>query len=854
MSFSFRNALREIRNNRPFCLFYLLNLSLGLVGFIGVNSFKSSLDQKVESESKELLGADLAIRARRDFTTEELKVVRKVLPENTKEAKAFDFFSMVAGPEGRSRLIKVIAIDPGFPFYGGLKTRLSRKLNENNASMLHERPVAWIYPELKSQLDLDLGEELKLGEASFRVTDYVLDDAGLTFQPAELAPKAFISTKYLNQTQLLSQGNTAFRNFLFKLPPNSNLSEITKSLDQAVLNPEIRVYSHQRVGHRAGRLLRYLSDFLAIVSMVALFLACLGSGYLYHGFINQKIQDIAILVSMGATKSEALRPYFAQLFLLGISAVIPSVVLCMFVIPALSGALGTFVPIEVQAHITLSSVVLATIVAIFGGWLIALPSLWKIRCLQPADLFRESSNPGTLPGNKFLFLFTLPGVLAFWLLCLLQTDSMKLANIFFISLLVSIFLLYLFVRFGLWILNRFASFSALTLRLATRSLVRNRTSTSTGFLALGTGVLLLNLIPQFQYILENEIGSTNQSANLPKLFLFDIQDEQLNELCVTLESEGKPLKNLTPWVRGKLLEVKGRKYERDAKEEEEIRNPSEERRNNFRNRSFNLSYRDHLLESEQIIRGRMVAMNFDPNSSKPAEISVAAKYADSMDLDIGDRMVIEVSGVPIEAEIVNLRRVKWTSFQPNFFVQMQPGVLEDAPKTYIGTVHEMDSTEKERIQDLLVRKFPTISILDVERTGKKVLEIVSQMTWALQLMASLSIFAGIIVLYTLAKEKARQQRWELNLLKILGASFSDLRVLIRVEFGLLAFTASLLGILLSLTTSYFLAEKIFDRVWSFHPTLPLSVLLGVTLISLIITEIATRNVLKEKPNILLGDR
>ena len=59
MSFSFRNALREIRNNRPFCLFYLLNLSLGLVGFIGVNSFKSSLDQKVESESKELLGADL---------------------------------------------------------------------------------------------------------------------------------------------------------------------------------------------------------------------------------------------------------------------------------------------------------------------------------------------------------------------------------------------------------------------------------------------------------------------------------------------------------------------------------------------------------------------------------------------------------------------------------------------------------------------------------------------------------------------------------------------------------------------------------------------------------------------------
>ena len=65
MVFSLRNALREIRNNRSFCLFYIVNLSLGLIGFIGVDSFKASLDQKVSNESKELLGADLALRTRR---------------------------------------------------------------------------------------------------------------------------------------------------------------------------------------------------------------------------------------------------------------------------------------------------------------------------------------------------------------------------------------------------------------------------------------------------------------------------------------------------------------------------------------------------------------------------------------------------------------------------------------------------------------------------------------------------------------------------------------------------------------------------------------------------------------------
>ena len=854
MFFSLRNAWREIRNNRSFCLFYSLNLALGLVGFMGVDSFKTSLDLRVASESKELLGADLALRARRPFTPEELSNARQVLPIESQELKAVDFFSMAAGPTGRSRLIKIVAIDPGFPYYGSFTTKLSGKITGKDENILHEHQTVWLYPELRSQLDLDLGDELKIGETSFRVTDFILDESGLSFQPAELAPKAFISTKFLDKTNLLTTGNTAFHNHLFKLADPSKLNEFYNLLEKSLANPEIRIFSHEKVGHRAGRLLRYLSDFLGIVSMVALFLACLGSGYLYQSFLNKRVKDIGILVCMGATKRTAIRLYFAQLFLLGIAAVIPAILACMLIVPLLSGALGTFVPIEVNAQLSLSSIGLAFLVAILGGWLLALPTLWKIRQLQPAELFRESSNCNHFPGSKMSALFTLPGIFAFWALCLFQSDSSKLANLFFISLLVSVLALYVIVRIGLWLLDRLFRKSSLPLRLASRSLTRNRTSTVTGFLALGVGVLLLNLIPQFQFILENEIGADNQEAKLPNLFLFDIQDEHRYPLEQMLQARGTPLQNITPWIRGKLVSVKGKSYEKFAQQEQEFRNPEDERRSNFRNRSFNLSYRDHLLESEQIIRGRMVRMDYNASSAKPAEISVAYKYAESLDLDLGDQLEIEISGVPITAEVVNIRRVRWTSFQPNFFVQMQPGVLENAPQTYIATLHNLNRESKEETQDFLVRNFPTISILDVERTGKKILEIVSQMTWALQVMAGLSILAGIIVLYSLAREKARQQRWEINLLKILGASFQDLKNLVRLEFGLLALSASILGVLLSLATSYLLADKIFDRVWSFHLGLPLSVILGVTLLSLLVTEIATRRVLKESPSSLLNER
>ena len=115
MKFVLRQAWREIKNSRSFCFFYSLNLALGLVGFVLVDAFRESIESKMANESKELLGADLAMRARRSITYEELDRARSTLPTETREATAVDFFSMAAGPTGRSRLVKVVAIDRGFP-------------------------------------------------------------------------------------------------------------------------------------------------------------------------------------------------------------------------------------------------------------------------------------------------------------------------------------------------------------------------------------------------------------------------------------------------------------------------------------------------------------------------------------------------------------------------------------------------------------------------------------------------------------------------------------------------------------------------------------------------------------------
>ena len=222
MNFAFKHAWREIRHNRAFCVFYLVNLSLGLLGFITIDSFKRSVNQQVSFESQKLLGADLALRTRREFSAEELKQAQNLLPPETLSVEAVDFFSMVAGPSGRSRLVKVVSMAPGFPFHGSFDLNLKGKVKDFNNLLLHQKPIAWIYPELRTQLDLDLGDQITLGKTKFRISDIVKEDAGLQFQPAEFAPKVFISYNFLEETALLKEGNTAFRNQLYQLPDGIN--------------------------------------------------------------------------------------------------------------------------------------------------------------------------------------------------------------------------------------------------------------------------------------------------------------------------------------------------------------------------------------------------------------------------------------------------------------------------------------------------------------------------------------------------------------------------------------------------------------------------------------------------------
>ena len=149
--------------------------------------------------------------------------------------------------------------------------------------------------------------------------------------------------------------------------------------------------------------------------------------------------------------------------------------------------------------------------------------------------------------------------------------------------------------------------------------------------------------------------------------------------------------------------------------------------------------------------------------------------------------------------------------------------------------------------------FPNCLHFGCRKNRKENLSIVKQMTWALQVMAFLSILAGLVILYSISREKVHDQKWDINLMKILGASFKDLNNIVRLEFGLLGLLASVLGVGLSSLVSFILAEFIFDKVWSFQILLPLGIVSIVVLLCIITAEWATKANSQGKPSSILQE-
>lgn len=865
-----RLAWRELINARRFSIFFVLNLALGLTGYVVVDSLKSSISRSLAGQSREILGADLAVSAFRSLSSEEIKSVEGQMPAGTRTSLETSWLSMVSVASWNetnvappARLMEIRAVDSDFPFYGRVDATGTDQsaLPQSVFTDMEKSSVAIASPELFFQLESTIGSRIKIGQQEFTLIGSITNDSSTSSTSFSIAPRIYIGRSWAEKTGLIQLGSRITHVRKYRLPDQDQTSvdaienAIKSSLAQT---PDVRIRSHQSATDELGRVLKFLGDYLGIVSLIALILSAIGCNFLILSFLRTKVRDLGVLQAIGAPPASAQLLTAIQLLLLGTGGALMAVLLASLMMPLVRDVLAPFLGKSIQLQLRPDSTAVAFFLGSFGTLLASLPVFTHLKRMNPSALFREHQNPTQISPLRWLITM-LPAVALLFGLAIIQTKSPKTAALFLFTTGGAIAILAVFGQIVLTIARKTLTSRQLRQRpgmwpvsMALRQAVRSRQMTLVSFVTLGLCATLVSAVPQVQAILTGELLSKGSSI-LPGLFLFDIQPEQEQPLQEFLAARDLQLNDRSPLVRARLEKINDIATRETFDNIPGTRERATEER--FKNRTYNLTIRGKMFPSETIVSGRpFTSPVFDPTTQKVPEISLEKRFAERTNIKIGDTLEFNIQGVPVTGVVVNLRRVRWTSFQPNFFVQFQEGVIDDAPRTTLGTVPQIDFAATQKLQRELARSFPNVSIVDVKASIERILTISEQITLAVTAMALLCLIAGLSVLAAITIQQSRSRTFEVTMLKVLGSTFREVQSRLAAEAFLTATFGAACGFVVSFAVAWLISTQIFEGAWVFAARSALIPALAIATASATLTFIAARvALLRDSRDLLTGD-
>jgi putative ABC transport system permease protein len=376
-----------------------------------------------------------------------------------------------------------------------------------------------------------------------------------------------------------------------------------------------------------------------------------------------------------------------------------------------------------------------------------------------------------------------------------------------------------------------------TTRQSLLNLFRPNNQTLVLVVAIGLGTFLISTLYFTKDILlaKTQIDRSSENANI---IILDVQSEQREAIQKTLKNNDLPLLSNISLVTMRMHQIKDELVNT-------IQNDSTSQVNSWiLSHEFRTTYRDSLIDSEEIIAGEWVS---EIKSGDPVLISISSNIAEDANVEVGDTIIFNVQGVLMETQVGSIRQVDWGQIQLNFSIVFPKGVLENAPQFSVISTAVPDEEASAKLQRDLVAKFPNVTIIDLRQVYTIIEDILNKVSWVINFMAFFSILTGIIVLIGSVRTSKYQRIKESVLLRTLGAKNNQILKITALEYVFLGILGSLVGILLALLSSFCLAVFVFEE--PFVPSyIPFVVFLpGLTLLVLMIGLSNIQSVLRSSP-------
>ncbi|MFP5288624.1 MAG: ABC transporter permease [Thermoanaerobaculia bacterium] len=820
--FFWNTLVRESRGARGRLAFFVACLSVGVAAVVAVAGMSASLDEGVRTEARQLLAADLAVEGRRPVPPG-LDLAKAGLAG----AQRTDLKEMVTVVLAKtSQVVELRVVNGEYPFYGELELRPRRRLSE----LLGPESVV-VGSELLLNLGLREGDTLKVGGAPFRIAGVVLSEPDRVSVSFTIGPRVFMSAEGLARTQLEGKGSRVGFRTLIKLPPGFSAERLPQAkarLERALAGSsfyEIETYKEAQPALRNS--IDRVDRFLGLVALLSLFVGGIGVAQSVRAWLSSRLDAIAVLKCLGMRPREIFPLYLGQTALLGLAGSLVGIALGSAVQLALPSLFPDLIPAELvrpwQPMALLRGLGLGVGVAV----LFSLPSLSAVLRVPPARVLRRDAEP--LPSHRWAAAATLIVLgTGIWVMATAQSRSLDLGSRFTAGVVLVTALLAGAALLISWMVRRLPRESLpgrIWMRHGLAALARPGAGTVSAIVALGLGVLVVLGMSLVERRLSNQLA-TAIPPDAPSAFLIDIQPHQWPGVHqILLKQGGATRVDSVPVIMARVSAIDGQTVERLAAQAEARRNlekeDGEEREGARRwalTREQRLTYLKELPADNRIVEGKLWS---DPTR---AEVSVEQEFADDLGLELGSTIRFDVQGVPLELTVTSLRTVDWQTFGINFFLVVEPGVLEKAPQLRLAATRLPRGSEQ-KVQDALAAAYPNVTLIRVREVLEKIAGVLERIGVGIRFLGGFTVLAGIAILGGAVSAGSARRGREVALLKTLGMTRPGVAGAFAVEYALIGLVAGLIGAMGAVVLAYMVVTRGFELEWELQ-TWPVAVALG----------------------------
>jgi putative ABC transport system permease protein len=379
----------------------------------------------------------------------------------------------------------------------------------------------------------------------------------------------------------------------------------------------------------------------------------------------------------------------------------------------------------------------------------------------------------------------------------------------------------------LWGLRRL-QIRRLTVRQAARGLFRPGNATKPVMVTLTASLTAIFVI----FLIEQNLDATfvkSYPPDSPNVFFLDIQPHQQEAFSAAVDQQVQYF----PVIRAKVVAVNGQQIDRSREREK--------RRDNL-SRMFNLTYRQHLLADEKIVKGAGLFRK----DWQDVQVSIMDTVTEMHKMDIGDTITFKIQGVPLKARIASIRSRDRESFSPFFYFVFEKKVLEKAPQS-IFTALRVEPSQIGSLRSRIVSQFPNISVIDLSESLQVYGQLLKRLSGIIRFFSLLSIAAGILILVSAIFATRAARIAESVYYKILGAKQGFVLKVFAIENLLMTLLSGLLALLTAQSAAYLSCRFFFDIPYRPFAATCLLMLVATLVAVVVIGLISSVSILAKKP-------